>query len=385
MERSLQLCVPDRNRKMAPPALSFYNVLMRLKRHKTVQAVAGTIRRWGLIPDGSRVVVAASGGADSTALAAMLRELAGPVRRFEIVLAHYNHGLRRTAGRDERFVVALAHRWEVPLVVERGDVRRAAKERGQSLEEAAREMRYEFLGRAAAEAGAALVATGHHSDDQAETVLMNFLRGSGLRGLAGMPIRRPLRTCGFGKKHGSASRTVAPGDRSGVTLIRPLLEVDRAALVDYLRVREIKWVEDETNRSTAMQRNRVRHKLLPLLEREYAPGLRRRLASAAEQLATVQELLAGRAAAAWDGAVASAGAGAVEFRADALQHEGRAVTGELFLAALERLGAGRQDVTAAHLAAGWELVENPAGGRTVEFPGGVKLRRRGGRICLERS
>ncbi len=376
---------------------------MRLKRHKTVQAVAGTIRRWGLIPDGSRVVVAVSGGADSTALAAMLRELAGPGRRFEIVLAHYNHGLRRTAGRDERFVVTLAHRWELPLVVARGDVRRAAKERGQSLEEAAREMRYEFLGRAAEEAGAALVATGHHSDDQAETVLMNFLRGSGLRGLAGMPIRRPLTTRAV--IVGEYSRNVCrpsthlapkqPGDKvwhpgsnagegGAVMLIRPLLEVDRAALVDYLRARELKWVEDETNRSTAMQRNRVRHKLLPLLEREYAPGLRRRLVSAAEQLATVQELLAGRAAAAWDGAVASAGAGAVEFRADALRHEGRAVTGELFLAALERLGAGRRDVTAAHLAAGWELVENPAGGRTVEFPGGVKLRRRGGRICMER-
>jgi tRNA(Ile)-lysidine synthase len=346
--------------------LLFYNVPMRVKRHKTVQAVAGTIRRWGLIPDGARVLVAASGGADSTALAAMLQELAGPRRRFEIVLAHYNHGLRRTAGRDERFVVTLAHRFEVPLVVERGDVRRAAKERGQSIEEAARELRYEFLRRAAEEAGSALVATGHHSDDQAETVLMNFLRGSGLRGLAGMPIRRPI----------------APG--SAVALIRPLLEIDRADILDYLRARDLTWVEDETNRSTAMRRNRVRHKLLPLLEREYAPGLRRRLASAAEQLAAVQELLAGRAAAAWDGAVASAGAGSVEFRADALRHEGRAVTGELFLAALERLGAGRRDVTAAHLAAGWELVENPAGGRTVEFPGGVRVRRRGGKICMER-
>ena len=118
---------------------------MRLKRHKTVQAVAGTIRRTNLIPDGSRVLVATSGGADSTALAAILHELAGPRRRFDLTLAHYNHGLRRSAGRDERFVVALAERLELPVIVERGDVRGSAKGRRQSIEEAARELRCPVL------------------------------------------------------------------------------------------------------------------------------------------------------------------------------------------------------------------------------------------------
>ncbi|MBN2584828.1 MAG: tRNA lysidine(34) synthetase TilS [Planctomycetes bacterium] len=345
---------------------------MKRSRHKTAQAVAGTVRRHGLIDDGCRVVVATSGGPDSVALASILLELSGVRRprsatsrhgarrgRFDLVLAHLNHGLRRTACRDETFVRELARRWALPLMVERADVAAEATRRGVGVEEAARTVRYEFLRQAAEQCGADRVALGHHGDDQAETVLMNFLRGSGLRGLAGMPIRRPL----------------APDSR--IVAIRPLLEVTREQILDYLKARQLEWMDDETNRSPKMLRNRVRHELLPLLERDYAKGLRGRLGQLAEHLAAVQQLLAGRAAAVWDEAVASATPRAVEFHIDVLRDHGPAICGELVLAALEHLAAGRQSVTADHLEALWRTVRTESGGQRLELPDGIRVTRRG--------
>jgi tRNA(Ile)-lysidine synthase len=343
-------------------------VPMPARRHKTVQAVAGTIRRHGLVPAGAHVLAAASGGPDSVALASILRELSG-VRRggFRLTLAHLDHRLRAAAARDRRFVAELARRWDLPVVSGRRDVRALARRRGVGIEEAARMARYDFLNRAARKAGAGIVAVGHHADDQAETVLMNLLRGSGLRGLAGMPIRRPL----------------APG--SEVTLVRPLLEVRRAEVVDYLEARGLEWMEDETNRSRRMLRNRVRLDLLPMLERDYAPGFAARLARSAEGLRAVQQLVAGRAAAAWDGAVAVATARSIEFRLDALAGEGCAVASEMFLAAMEQLGAGRGNLTAAHLGRLWQVIIAGRGGQRVELPGRVRAVRSGRRLRLTRS
>jgi len=364
---------------------------MAAARNKTVQAVAGTIRRQGLIDDGSRVVVATSGGPDSVALASILNELSGggrmaagerPVadpdtieavpasrrkQRFDLVLAHLNHGLRRTAARDEKFVRGLAGSWGLPLFVERARVREMAKQRGVGIEEAARAARYAFLERVAEQAGAQRVALGHQADDQAETVLMNFLRGGSIRGLAGMPIRRPI----------------SPG--SPVTVIRPLLEVTRAQVVGYLRARRIEWTEDETNLSKKMLRNRLRHDLLPLLERDYAKGLSKRLSQMADRMAAVQQFLSARAAAVWDGAVTSATSRTVEFTLDALRDEGPAVTGELILAALEHLGAGRRAVTAEHLEAIWQTIQSARGGQTHQLPGGAGVTRRGRRLRVTGS
>ena len=338
---------------------------MPVPRHKTVQAVAGTLRRWTLIPDAATLVVALSGGPDSVALASILAELSrGTQRRWRLVLAHLNHGLRKTARRDETFVVDLARQWDLPLVAAGVNVRQLARRRGVGIEEAARAARYEFLESTAHQVGAELIAVGHHSDDQAETVLMNFLRGSGVRGLAGMPIRRPVAT------------------GSSVLLVRPLLEVRRDELIAYLKARGLTWMDDETNRSPKMLRNRLRHELMPMLERDYVPGLSRRLVQMADGVRAVHELLAGRAAAVWDGAVTAATARTVEFRLPVLRDEGRAVAGELILAALEWLDAGRGDITAEHLAAAWHVVTAPAGGQRLQWPGGVRLTRRGHRLRL---
>ena len=134
-----------------------------------------------------------------------------------------------------------------------------------------------------------------------------------------------------------------------------------------------------------MLRNRLRHELLPLLERDYAKGLSKRLSQMADRMAAVQELLAARAAAVWDGAVTSTTSRSVEFHLDALRDEGPAVTGELILAALEHLGTGRGAITAEHLDAIWQTVLSARGGQTHELPGGVRATRRGRRLRVTGS
>jgi len=200
-----------------------------------------------------RVLVAASGGADSTALLLALHELADTLR-IRLAMAHLHHGIRgKEADGDAAFVRTLARRLHIPLIEGRADVPALARRKKISLEMAAREARYKFLVRAARQAGASVVATAHSADDQVETVLLRLARGAGLRGLAGIP-----------------SSTVLHGLR----LVRPMLTVSRPEIIAYLEARGAEWREDSTNREVLHLRNRVRHKVLPLLEQELNPDIR---------------------------------------------------------------------------------------------------------------
>jgi tRNA(Ile)-lysidine synthase len=217
------------------------------------ERVCRTIHRHGLLPSGARVIVAASGGADSTALVCLLRELA-PRLDFELVgLAHFNHGLRGGASdADEQFCRELAGRLSIPIDVGSGDVRSAARSSRTSLEDAGRQLRYAFFERALGLLNASHVAVGHTRDDQAETVLLNILRGAGPRGLGGMPARRGA-------------------------IVRPLVECSHDELVAWLTRRGQPFREDESNRDPRYLRNRVRHELLPVLA-GLAPSIRKVLA-----------------------------------------------------------------------------------------------------------
>lgn len=190
-----------------------------------------------LIPAGEKVLVALSGGADSMCLLDLLRRAGYPV-----LAAHFNHGLRgEEAMRDEKHVSDYCRANGIELVAGRGDVCAYAAEHGMSIEEAARELRYSFLEETAESAGCVWIATAHNASDNAETLLLNLARGSGARGLGGIP---PLR----GK------------------LVRPLLGVTREEIFAYLTERGIPWVEDSSNASDEYSRNRIRHQVLPVLE-----------------------------------------------------------------------------------------------------------------------
>ena len=222
----------------------------------------------GLWPDGGGLLIAVSGGPDSTALLLALSRLS---RRHEIdlVVAHFNHGLRadRTAALEEAAVRKLASTLELPVVLGHGNVQALATAEKLSIEDAARRERYRFLARAARQNGCGYVAVGHTATDQAETVLAHILRGAGLDGLASMPAR--------------ARWPISGGEN--LTLVRPLLRKSHEDTLTYCAANKIEALEDETNASTLFQRNRIRHEVMPVL-RDFNPRVEdalQRLADAA--------------------------------------------------------------------------------------------------------
>ncbi|NTV53071.1 MAG: tRNA lysidine(34) synthetase TilS [Candidatus Firestonebacteria bacterium] len=221
------------------------------------------------VPPHARLVVGVSGGADSVALLHALA--ADPGSRGRLLAVHVNHGLRGSqADRDERFVVRMCTRLGVACKVFSPDVSSAAVAQKWSWEEAGRKLRQKCFLQAAREFRARAVVMAHHRDDQAETVLFNFLRGTALRGLGGM---LPVRTFPH------------PEAPAALKLVRPLLGVSKAELLAYCRAHRLAWRLDATNHDTAFIRNRIRHRLLPYLEKNFNPGLRLVLARSAESAA----------------------------------------------------------------------------------------------------
>ncbi len=234
--------------------------------------VRRTIETSGLLRPGDTVVVAVSGGPDSVALLHLLADLR---HEYDLTLhvAHLNHQLRQEAAQDAEFVRALASKLGLPAVIAAADVRALAAAEKRSLEEAGRQARYALCARVATATGAARVATAHTRDDQIETVAMRLLQGAAWGALAGIPVARPL---------GSA------------TVVRPLLEVTRALILEYLHARRLPWRQDPTNRDPRFLRNWVRLTWLPALDARVPQG--RRLLWEVGALAREADQLLGTAA-----------------------------------------------------------------------------------------
>ncbi|MGA7646031.1 MAG: tRNA lysidine(34) synthetase TilS [Terriglobales bacterium] len=220
---------------------------------------------------GDRVAAAVSGGADSVALLCLLLELRAELG-IVLSVAHVNHKLRgEESNEDERFVATLARRHGLDLHVRKAPVdaiRNAGKSSG--VEAAARELRYGFFRELARDGRVMKIATAHTLDDQAETVLLRMFRGTGMRGLAGIHPRIVFEV--QGEEQGQAFGEV----------IRPLLGFRRAALQDFLREQDQTWREDSSNRDIAFLRNRVRHRLLPMIAEEFGQAAIEHLAELAE-------------------------------------------------------------------------------------------------------
>jgi tRNA(Ile)-lysidine synthase len=300
-----------------------------------------------LLEPGGHVLVGVSGGPDSVALLHALVLLRSEYA-LRLTVCHVHHGLRPEADRDAAFVEALAHRLDCPARVVRIDVLRGG---GRSPEEAARVARHAALARVARATGASRIALGHTADDQVETVLMRILQGAGPRGLAGIPARRGQ-------------------------IVRPLLDVSRAAVQVHLAAHGLESVDDATNRDTRFLRNRVRHELLPLLAAQVGsrlPDALRRVARASREAvealdALVRPRLAGhltRTPVGWRLALAAldglpAGAVKVALRLALVE-----------VAAADRLGGG---LRAPHLDALAGLLTAAPGAR-VRLPADVVVER----------
>ncbi len=231
-----------------------------------------------LVPDGSSILLGLSGGVDSVVLLHLLTRLV-PLRNWKLSALHVNHGISPRADEWAAFCTALCKTHDVPLTIERVDI---APLRHKGIEAAARELRHAALMREPAD----FVVLAHHQDDQAETLLLQLLRGAGVKGAAAMPVlKRPV--------HDSAP-----------SLLRPLLDVSRSELVGYARQHELCWVDDDSNADENYPRNFLRHRILPLIEQRFPAGratLARSAAHFAEAAALMDALAQQDSQGAWDG------------------------------------------------------------------------------------
>ena len=229
-----------------------------------------TIEQFDMLQCNDRVVAAVSGGPDSVALVYILNRLKKKWR-LHLHLAHLNHMLRKEEAESETiFVRKLAKKLALPISCESSKVKDAAKELKLSLEEAGRRARYNFFLRVAKENSACKIALGHNRDDQAETVLMRFLRGSGISGLLGIPAKRKLQEC---------------------LIIRPLIGIQRREILRFLKLKNISFCTDSSNLTNLYFRNRIRNELIPSLEKSFNPNIKEVLINLAQNMSEDFDLL----------------------------------------------------------------------------------------------
>jgi tRNA(Ile)-lysidine synthase len=289
-----------------------------------------SIQQSGLIPPGDRILVAVSGGPDSTALLIAIKELG-----LDATAAHFDHALRDGSEKVGQQVAALCDRLGVRLVIER---RQSPMPRG-SVQAGARALRYEFLERARGQAGASVVVLAHTADDLVEGAVLHLMRGCGLSGLRGMPsMRRPY--------------------------VRPMLAVWRTEVVRFLGQRGVVAYEDPANADLHFARARVRHQILPALERD-RPGIGRRFYAAAQQASITQE--------------------SVELQAEHLLAAGaptkqevsrmsQALAVEVMKHLYSSAGGMLPALSRTHLDSMLRLVSGGPGGRGLDLPGGLRFR-----------
>lgn len=223
-----------------------------------LKKVRKTIEKYSMLKNGDRVLIAVSGGPDSIALMNILYELKDEFN-LKLIVAHLNHGLRgKESDRDEEFVKDAAKRLNLKCYTKRIKPG-MLKEKGVSPEESARRARYKYFEGLVNRLHCNRIALGHNADDQAETILMRFIRGSGLKGLGGIP---PVRKNGL--------------------IIRPLIEVFRKEIEEFLKKEKIPYVIDSTNKSMDFLRNKYRHKLIPFIEKEFNPNIKKTVLRMAE-------------------------------------------------------------------------------------------------------
>lgn len=236
-----------------------------------LEKVKEAVKKNDLIRKGDRILLGVSGGPDSVALLYVLNSLKKEWR-LSLRVAHLDHMLRKDSAKDKEFVESLCRKLKIPLVTAQVNIKEIAK-RG-SLEEVARNARLGFFFKAAKDIKAKKIALGHNLDDQAETVLMRVLRGTGLYGLGGISPKRKI---------------------AGYEIIRPLIGVRRHEIEAFLKQKRIKPRRDPTNRQDIYFRNKIRNRLLPLLEKEFNKSVRDSLSYLAQSAADDYDYLSQRA------------------------------------------------------------------------------------------
>lgn len=283
------------------------------------------------------IVVGLSGGPDSmTLLHAMKAKNMAPIA------AHFNHKLRKDSDQEAAFVRDYCLAEGLPFREGEGDVRSYSEEMGLSVEEAARILRYQFLFKIAALEFAGAVAVAHHANDQVETILMNLLRGTGARGLAGMQI------------------VSLPNSWSDtIPLIRPLLDLSKNQILDYIEEYQIPSLEDPSNKDLAFHRNNIRHSLIPRLE-EITPGFQKRLIQTSQILSSEDQALDHFCEIAWDDCLNSQGGSYLQIIREDFLNYPTAIQRRLIRKALSSLRPDYRELSFPQVEAALNFLRNPA-------------------------
>lgn len=323
---------------------------------------------------GDGVVVAVSGGCDSMSLLAGLvgvNQAHGMGLR--LVVAHLNHQTRGPdSDADARFVSQQAARLGLPAVIERADVPARRGAQGGGLEQAGRQARYDLFARVAREHGCRLVATAHHADDNAETILHRIIRGTGPRGLAGIGPVRPL-----------AADALLPDGRP-ILLVRPLLAFRRRALERFCRANDIPFRTDATNESVEPTRNWLRHELIPLLASRANPGVVPALLRLGELSGWVNAFVEETARRTLASLLIDRNDAELTLNAGSLAGKGEIVQAEVIRQAMLLLGPREAEIGLRHLKAVMRLAGNDQSGKRVVLPGSIAAHRAGQRLVLSR-
>ena len=303
--------------------------------------VKTTIKKYGMLEPEERVVVGVSGGADSICLLHVLLEL--HEYGTDIIVAHLDHGIRgKEAKRDSLFVKRTAESLGLKFEQGEADVPRFRKESKLTLEEAARVRRYEFLEETRVKYRADRIATAHTLDDQAETVLMRLIRGSGRKGLSGIP---PV---------------------SNGVIIRPLIETPRREIEKYLVSNGIKWIEDSTNKLRTIHRNRIRLDLLPELEK-YNPKIKETL-SRTSDLLRIEEDYIDREAKKYFRRIFTPGESELKGDLRKFRRLHQALRLSVLRLAIQGLEKGLKNITSLHIMAADVFLTSDAASGEIEFP-----------------
>ncbi len=325
-----------------------------------IKTLAQELLAEGLLSQDDAVVVAVSGGADSMALLHLLLELNRTLGwKLRLHVAHLNHTLRGDeAEKDAAFVQAACDSLSIPCTIDRRDIAVLAEADSIGVEETARRERYTFYERVCLQSGSKIVALGHQADDNAETVLHRVLRGTGLRGLVGIPRSRPL------------------SPDSDLRIIRPLLSLTRESLRAYLANAGVAFREDRSNASNEPMRNRIRNIVLPLVQTQVNPQVREALVRLAFQAQWLDEFLQETVQRTFETLIISRTDQELKLNAETLSHKSRIVQTELIRRAYTSFGLGEQDLSFNHLVSVLDLVEDPASGRQTKLPGGMTVEKR---------
>ena len=313
---------------------------------------------------GDGVLAAVSGGADSVCLLLVLKALEESLG-IHVAAFHLHHGLRGAeADRDERFVRELCERLQVSLHAVREDVAGYAKTHGLSEEEAGRILRYQWLEKTAGEFGCRRIATAHHKDDQTETVLMNLFRGSGLRGLGGI---RPVR------------------ELSGeLTLIRPLLGINRQEIETYLIEEKEAWCEDSTNKELIYARNKVRNELIPWIREHINDRAEEHILKTAAFASQADEYFVSQAEKLLGDGFQEQEASFAEIDTALFDSQPDIMKSYLIRAMIMKVSGNAKDISARHMDA-IAALDGPGGGTLVDLPYGLQAMRSYQKLIIRKA